>query len=68
MPFPKRDVRLMIAILRATRQSVRELIRDWELASSHQLDHMRHIRMLEEQAVYGREGGFDKIYIIFEMH
>ena len=40
MPFPERDVRLMIEALRPTRECVRELIWDKELASSHQLEQM----------------------------
>ena len=51
MSYPKRDVRLMIIVLRATRECVRELIQDRELASSHQLEQMRHkVRVLEKQA------------------
>ena len=67
-PYPERNVRLMIAVLRATRKRVRELIRDRELASSHKLEHTRRVRMLEKQAAWTREGSFDIIEIIAAMH
>ena len=48
MSYPERDIRLMIAIVAATRERVRELIRDRELASSHKLEQMRRVRMLKK--------------------
>ena len=68
MPYPKRDVRLMIAKLKATRGRVRELTLDGELASSHEVEQMQHVRMLEKQAAWKSEAGFDRIDIIAEMH
>ena len=50
MSFLERDVRLMIAELAVTRGCVRELIRDRELASSHKLNQVRHVRMPEKHA------------------
>ena len=68
MFYPERDVRVVTAALRATRERVCELIRDKELASSHQLEQMRHVRMLEKQAAWKREGSFDRIEIVAEIH
>ena len=68
MPCLECNVRLMIAVLRATRECMRELIWDRELASLHQLEKVRHVRMLEKQAAWKREGGFDRIEIIAEMY
>ena len=68
MPDLECDVRLMLAVLRVTRECVRELIRDRELASSHQQEQMRHVRMLEKQAAWKREGSFDRIEFIDLMH
>ena len=45
----------MIVELVATRWRMRELIRARELASSHKLEQMRRVRMLEEQAAWKRE-------------
>ena len=47
---------------------MRELIWDRELASSHKLEQMRRVRMLEKQAVRKKEGGFNNINVIAEMH
>ena len=58
----------MIVVLRVTCERVGELIRDRELASSHQLEQMRHVRMLEKQAAWKRERGFDRTEIKTEMH
>jgi hypothetical protein len=58
----------MIAVLATTRERVREFVRDRELASSHKLEQMRRVRVLEKQAAWKREGGFDIIEIIAEMH
>ena len=40
IPYPERDVRLMIAVLAATRERVRELIRDREFSSWYKLEHL----------------------------
>ena len=45
-----------------------ERIRVRQLAASHRLERMRRLRMLEEQEAWKREGGFDRIEIIPEMH
>ena len=68
MPYPEREFRLMIAKLAATRGRVREVIRDRKLASSHKSEQMQRVRMLEKQTAWKREGGFDRIEIIAEMH
>ena len=68
MTFPERDVRLMIAELAATRERVCELIRVRELASLHKLEQMRRVQMLGKHATWKREGGFDRIEIIVEIH
>ena len=52
----------------ATRWCVRELVQVTELASSHRLEKMRRVRMLEMQEAWKREGCFDRIEIIAEMH
>ena len=62
MPFPKRDCRLMIAELAVTRERVRELIRTREIVSSHKLEQIRRVQILEKQDV------FDRIKIIAKMH
>ena len=67
MPYPERDIRSMIAELRATRGRVRELIRERELASSRKLTQLRRVRVLKKQAEWKREGGFDRIVIIAKM-
>ena len=64
MAFPERDVRLMIAKLAATIWRIHELIRHRELALSHKLKQMRRVRMLEMQAAWKRDGGFDRIDIL----
>ena len=68
MTFPEHHVRLIIAEIVATRERVRELIRVRELASSHKLERIRRVRMLEKQAVRKKGSGFDKIEIIAKMH
>ena len=68
MPESECNCRLMIVVLRATREHMRELIWVRELASSHQLEQMRCVRMLEKQATWKREGNFDRIEIIAEIH
>ena len=68
MPFEKRDVLKIIEELGATSSSVRERIRARDLASSHGLEQMRRLWMLEEQKAWKREGGFDRIEAIAEMH
>ena len=67
MTFPEQDVRKMTSELVATRWRVRELIRVRELASSHRVEKMRRVRMLEMQEAWEREGCFDRIEIIAEM-
>ena len=54
MTSKERDIRLMIAESAATRGRVHELIRVRELVSSHNLEQMRRVRILETQA-HGRE-------------
>ena len=68
MPYPVYDCRLMIEVLRATRERiVCEFIRDSELASSYQLEKMRRVKMVKKQAAWEREVGFDRIEIIAKM-
>ena len=51
IPYPECNCRLiLIEVLRATRERVREFIGDMELASSHQLEQMQRVRMLKKQA------------------
>ena len=49
MPTKERDVRKMIAEVEATIWRLRECIRVRELAATHRLERIRHLRMLEEQ-------------------
>ena len=50
MYFPERGARLIIAEPGATCGRVRELIRDRKLASSHKLEQIRCVQMLEKKA------------------
>ena len=67
MPFKERDVRKMIAEVEATSWHLRECIRVRELTAAHRLERIRRLWMLEEQEVWKREAGFDRIKIIAEM-
>ena len=58
----------MIEEFTAIRWRVRELTRVRDLASSHKLEQMRRVRVLEKQAAWKREGGFDRVESIAEMH
>ena len=64
--FKERDVRRAMVKLAATSWRVRERVR--ELASSHRLEQMQRLRMLEEKEAWRRKGGFDRIEITAEMH
>ena len=68
MTFPERDVRKMIAKSGAVRWRVRELIWTSEPVSSYRLERIRRLLMFVEQEVWKREGCFDEIDIIAEMH
>ena len=68
MTFPERDVRLIVTELAITGGRVRKLIRVGELASSHKLERMRRAQIVENQAVWKRDGGFDRPEIRAEMH
>ena len=46
---------------------LRECIRVRELASTHRLDQMCHLQMLEEKKAWKLETGFDRIEIIAGM-
>ena len=39
-----------------------------ELASTHRLERMRRLRMLEEQEAWKRETGFDPVEVIAEIN
>ena len=58
----------MVSELATTRGRVRKLIQVRELAASHKLEQMQGVRMLEKQAAWKRDGGFDKIEVIAKMH
>ena len=58
----------MLAELSAISWRVRERGRVREFASSHRLEQMRRLWMLEEQEVWEREVGFDRIAIIAKMN
>ena len=59
MPFKERDVRKMIAEVKAT---------SWRLrVATHRLERMRRLRMLEEQGAWKREAGYNGNEIIAEM-
>ena len=68
--FPDReqDARKIIREIEVTCWNLRERIRVRELASTHRLERMRCLRMLEEQKPWKREASFDRIEIIAEMH
>ena len=57
----------MMKEIEATSWRLRERIRVRELASSHRLERMRCLRMLEEQEAWKREGDFDQIEVLAEM-
>ena len=67
MSFKESDVRKMIAGIEATSWRLRECIRVRGLAPTHRLERMLRLRMVEEQKVWKREAGFDRIEIIAEM-
>ena len=50
------------------RECVRRLIRVRELAATYTLEKMRRLQMFKKQAAWKREGGFDRIETIGEMH
>ena len=58
----------MVSKLAITSVCARELIRVEELAASHKLEQMRRVRVLEKQVAWKREGGFDRIETIAEIH
>ena len=58
----------MLKDLTEIRGRVHRLIRVRELAASHLLEQMRRVRMLEKQAAWEREGGFDRIEITAQRH
>ena len=68
MNIPKCDVRLTLVNSAITRGRVRKLIRERELAATHTLEQMGRVQMLERRATWKREGGFDRIETIAEMH
>ena len=68
MTFSERDVHKVIAELTAARWRVREIVRVREVASLHRLEQVRRLRMLTEQEVWKREGGFDRIEILAKMY
>ena len=47
---------------------LRKLIRIRKLATSHRLDQMRSVRMLEQRVTWMRENSFDRIEAIAEMN
>ena len=58
----------MVADLAIIRGRVRKLIRVRELATSHELEQMRSVRMLEQRTTWMRENDFDRIGVIAEIH
>ena len=67
MSIQESDVKKNIAEVEATSWCLREMVRVRELAATHRLIQMRHLRMLEEQKVWKREAGFDYIDTTAEM-
>ena len=69
MNFPDReqDARKMIREIGATCWRLRECIWVRKLASTHRLERMRRLRMLEGQKAWTRQAGFDRIEITSEM-
>ena len=59
MTVDESDITKIIAEVEATSRRLRKTIRDRDLAATHRLRQMRHLRMLEEQKVWKRETGFD---------
>ena len=67
MTVDERDITKMIAEVEATSWRLRETIRVRELAATHPLGQMLHLRMLEEQRAWKREAGSDYIETAAEM-
>ena len=67
MSIDESDVRKIIAEVKAKRWRLRECISVRELAATHKLGQMRHLRMLEEQKAWKRETSFDRIEAIADM-
>ena len=68
-PGPRKDVRevyAMLADLAAVRERVHNLICVRKLAAFHKPEQIRRFQMLEEQAIWTREGSFDRNEIIAE--
>ena len=61
------DVRPMIVEVEATSWRLREVMWVRELATTHRLERMRRLQMLEKQKAWKREAGFDRIKTIAEM-
>ena len=68
MAIPECDVHLTLVHLAITRGRVSKLIRVKELAVTHTLEKGQRLQMLENQAAWKREGDFDRIKTITEMH
>ena len=67
LSIEERDVRQIIAEVKVTSWRLREGVQARELAATHILGRMHHLRMLEEQKVWKREAGFDRIEITADM-
>ena len=67
MPIKERDVRKIIAKVKETSWRLRGCIQVRELATTHRLEQMRRLRMLEEQKAWKREAGLDRVKTIVNM-
>ena len=68
MAFPKCEVCLMVECLAKIHGRVFKLIRVRELATTHRLEQVRSVRILEQRAIWMRKICFDGIEVIAEIH
>ena len=66
MDFNKHDVIAMHAELATACERVHKRIKVRELATSHKLDHMNHLRLLKKLAAWRRTNGFDRNEVLAE--
>ena len=58
----------MVVDSATTRGGMRNLIRVRKLAATHMLEKMRRVQTIEKQPAWKREGGFDRIETMAEVH
>ena len=68
MPLKERDVQKILSELGITSWRLCERIRVRELVSTHRLERMHRLRMLEGQEAWKREADFARIKVLAEMH